>query len=80
MLKEPVDVHNEIFNTDYFIIGRYKAIQWLGEDVFSCIATIKDYEMDTFGEVFCDFSDPEKIVNMYVYAVGEELLYEELGF
>jgi hypothetical protein len=68
------DLHNEIFNTDYYIIGRYKAQQWLGEDVFKAINTIKDYEMDNFGQVTTDFSEPEKVVNMYVYIIGEELL------
>ena len=80
MLQEPVDVHNEIFNTDYFIIDRYEAIQWLGEDVFSCIATVRDYEKQNYGQSHIDISNPQYVVNMYVYVVGEELLYEELGF
>lgn len=68
------DLHNEIFNTDYYIIGRYKAQQWLGEDVFEAIDMIKGYEIDNFGEVSTDFSEPERVVNMYVYIIGEELL------
>jgi len=37
---------------------------------------IKDYEMDNFGEVTTDFSDPEKVVNMYVYIIGEDIVHE----
>ncbi|MHA1753189.1 MAG: hypothetical protein ACTSYZ_12570 [Candidatus Helarchaeota archaeon] len=68
------DLHNEIFNTYYYIIGRYKAKKWLGEDVFDIIEKIKEYEEFNFGEVNTDLTEPEKIVNMYVYIIGEEIL------
>ena len=61
------DLHHEIFNTDYYIIGTYQATKWLGDQVFNVIEYIK--------EVTTDFSDPEKIVNMYVYIIGEEIVY-----
>lgn len=70
------DLHNEIFNTDYYIIGTNGAKQWCGADTYTIIETIKEYEQDNFGEVSTDFSDPEKVVNMYVYIVGESVLYE----
>ena len=67
------EVHHDAFNTDYYIIGTYQATQWLGNEVFNVIDFIKEYEMDNFGEVYTDFSSPEKIVNMYTYIIGEEL-------
>jgi ATP-dependent protease Clp ATPase subunit len=67
------ELHHEIFNTDYYIIGRYQAIKWLSDEVFNVINFIKEYENNNFGEVNTDFSEPEKIVNMYVYIVGEEI-------
>ena len=70
------DLHHEIFNTDYYIIGSYKATQWLGDQVFNIIDFIKEYEQSLFGEVFTDFSDPERIVNMYVYIIGEEIVFD----
>ncbi len=73
---EASELHHEIFNTDYYIIGTYDAKQWLGASTFDVIETIKEYEQDNFGEVNTDFSDPEKVVNMYVYIVGEEVLQE----
>jgi len=72
------DLHNEIFNTDYYIIGTYEAKQWLSDKVFDVIEYIQDYEMENFGEVHTDFTSPEKVVNMYVYIIGEEILYEVL--
>jgi len=68
------ELHHEIFNTDYYIIGTYKAKQWLGADAFDAIAIIKDYEMDNFGEVYTDLSNPERVVNMVVYIIGEEIV------
>ena len=68
------DLHHEIFNTDYYIIGRYQAKQWLGADAFDCIYDIQEYENNNFGQVTTDLSEPEKVVNMYVYIVGEEIL------
>ena len=70
------DLHHEIFNTDYYIIGSYKATQWLGDQVFNIIDFIKEYEQMNFGEVFTDFANPEAIVNMYVYIIGEEIVFD----
>ncbi len=70
------DLHHHCFNTDYYIIGTYKATKWLNDEVFNIIEFIKEYEMSIFGEVYTDFSDPERIVNMYTYIIGEEIVYE----
>jgi hypothetical protein len=70
------ELHNEIFNTDYYIIGRYQAKEWLGDHVFEAIDLIKEYEQENFGQVSTDLSDPEKVVNMYVYILGEQMLSE----
>lgn len=72
------DLHHHAFNEDYYIIGTYKAKQWLGDMAFDVIEHIKEYENDNFGEVSTDFSDPEKIVNMYAYIIGEQVVYEWL--
>ena len=73
------DLHHHAFNCDYYIIGTYKATQWLGEEVFNVINFIKDTEMDNFGEVYTDFSSAEAIVNMYVYIIGEEIVSDYIN-
>lgn len=72
------DLHNELFNSDYFIIGYYAAEQWLIKNtgVFKAIDIIQDYEKSNFGEVSTDFSSSEKVCNMVVYILGEEILQE----
>lgn len=59
-------------------MGYYAAEQWLIKNVgvFAAIEVIREYEMDNFGEVNTDFSSSEKVVNMYVYVIGEQILTE----
>ena len=73
------DLHHEIFNTNYYIIGTYKAKQWLGDQVFNIIDFIKEYEEFHFGEVTTDFASPEALVNMYVYIIGEEIVWDYIN-
>jgi len=70
------DLHHELFNTDYFIIGYYQAEEWLKNNpgIFAAINEIKEYEQDNFGQVTTDLSSSEKVVNMYAYIKGEEIL------
>ena len=70
------DLHHNMFNMDYYIIGTWNAEQWLGTKAFECMREIQEYEDENFGERFTDLSDPEKVVNMFVYIVGEVLLSE----
>jgi len=37
---------------------------------------VQTYEKDNFGEVYTDLSDPEKLINMLYYIIGEEVLSE----
>ena len=73
------DIHHDLFNTDYYIIGIYQAKKWLGDKAFDIIGDIKEYEEDNFGELYTDLSDVEKVVNMYVYIVGESILEDVIN-
>lgn len=71
------DLHHEVFNTNYYIIGTYEAKEALEEyGVFDAIAKVQGYEKDQFGEIYTDLSDPEKLINMLYYIIGEEVLFE----
>ena len=72
------EIHHDLFNTDYYIIGTYEAKKWLDNKSFDVIGYIKDYENEIFGEVTTDLSSPESVVNMYTYIIWEELLEEEI--
>ena len=70
------DLHHYLLNEDYFIIGTYKAEQWLGADTWEAIKLVQDYEDEMFGERHCDTSNPEALANMVAYILGEELLQD----
>ena len=71
------DLHNEVFNTDYYIIGTYAAKEALREyDVFEAIELVQTYEKEQFGEVYTDLSNPEKLINMVYYIIGDEVIGE----
>ena len=71
------DLHNEVFNTDYYIVGTERAKKALEEyGVWDAIEKVQEYEKDNFGEVYTDLSNPEKLVNMLYYIIGEEVLFE----
>jgi hypothetical protein len=75
------ELHNEIFNTGNdttaYVDYRGEGAKWMGEEAFEIIGIVKDYEQDNFGEVTTDLSDDVAVTNMYVYIVGEELIYED---
>ena len=74
------DLHNEVFNTDYYIIGTYQAKEVLREyDVFDAIDLVQTYEKDNFGEVYTELSNPEKLINMVYYIIGDEVIGEMYG-
>ena len=71
------DLHNEVFNTDYYIIGTHRAKEALKEyDVFEAIEKVQTYEKENFNEIYTDLSNPEKLINMLFYIIGEEVLHE----
>ena len=79
-LIEDSELHNKIFNTDYYMDYTGECEDWLGKQAFYIINTIREYEQDNFGEVTTDLSDACKVVNMYVYIVGEELIQEVIEY
>ena len=70
------DLHHYVLNEDYFIIGTYKAEQWLCADTWEAIKLVQDYEAEMFGERHCDISCAELLANMVAYIISEELLYD----
>ena len=71
------DLHNEVFNTDYYVIGTYEARKILTEyDVFEAVDLVQTYEKEQFGEIYTDLSNPERLLNMVYYIIGDEVIGE----
>ena len=72
------DLHHQLFNTDYYIIGYWDAEQWLKRhdlSAFEAIDQVQTYEKDNFGKTNTDINS-ESIVNMLTYIYGEQILSE----
>ena len=71
------DLHNEVFNTDYYTIWTHEAKKELEEfGLWNAIGKVQTYEKDNFGEVYTDLSNPVKLINALYYIIGEEVLNE----
>ena len=71
------DLHHELFNTDYYIIGTYQAKQKLKEwgiDSLDAVNMIQIYEVENFGELHTTDYTHEAVLNMVAYILGEELI------
>ena len=78
---ESEEIHFSLFNEDYYIIGYYQAEQWLKKhnvSVFEGIEFVQNYERDNFGDdAVRTYDNAETLVNMIVYIIGEELIYQD---
>ena len=82
------ELFTDMFNSDYYIVGKYEASQALEtfkndealdgyttdlDGVFGAIELVKQYESDQFGDVSTPLDSPEKVANMVEYIRGETL-------
>ena len=70
------DLLYEAFDTSYYITGRYeseKALEQYG--VFDAIGKVKQYEIDSFGEVYTLLEDPEEVATKLYYVLAYETLH-----
>ena len=71
------DIHNNVFNSDYYIIGTYRSEQALQQyGIFKALIRIQNYEKDNFGKAYTDLSDSEKVANMLYYIIGDEVIQD----
>ena len=73
------DVFNDLFNSDYYIIGYRKAEDALKEyGVFKALEEIQRFDVENFGEWNTDYADPEKVANMLEYIHASEYMQDML--
>ncbi len=73
------ELHFELFNQDYYIIGYYAAEQWMmthGLSAWEGMRICNEFEVEQFGQASDKYDNAETTVNMLAYIYGEELLYE----
>lgn len=75
------DIHDIVFNQDYFIIGYYNAEQWLIDEhgnnkTFEVLSYVMEEEKDNFGLIETVYDNAETLVNNYAYWLGYEVIAE----
>ena len=74
------DVFNDLFNSDYYIIGYKEAEEALKEyGVFKALEEVQEFDVENFGEWDTDYTDPEKVANMLEYIHASEYMRDMLG-
>ena len=73
------DIHDIVFNQDYFIIGYYNAQQWLVDEqgnnrTFEVLSYVMEQEKDNFGLIETVYDNAETLVNHYAYWLGYEVI------
>ena len=69
------DLAYEMYNNDYYIIGTYKAKQFLKEYFDDMTECLEQYQ-EEFGETYPDITNPEKVATLLALFVAQDVLYE----
>lgn len=73
------EVLNDLFNSDYYIIGYKEAEEALKEyGVFKALDEVQKFDVENFGEWDTDYTDPEKVANMLEYIHASEYMQDML--
>ena len=68
------ELHQELFNTTYYVRNESEADKFAGRHWFEILGHVIQYEQDQFGEITSDINDKSQIINMYVLIMGEEII------
>ena len=67
------DLAYEMYNNDYYIIGTYKAKQFLKEYFDDMIECLEQYE-EELGETYPDITNSEKLATLLALSVAQDVL------
>ena len=67
------DLAYEMYNNDYYIIGTYKAKQFLKEYFDDMTECLEQYE-EEFGETYPDITNAEKVATLLALFVAQDVL------
>ena len=69
------DLAHEMYNNDYYIIGTYKARQFLKKYFDDMTECLEQYEEEV-GETYPDITNSEKLATLLALSVAEDVLCE----
>ncbi|OYR87346.1 hypothetical protein [Lactobacillus taiwanensis] len=73
------DVFNDLFNSDYYIIGYKEAVDALEEyGIFNALEEVQRWDEDNFGHWETDYTNTEAVANMLEYIHASEYMNDML--
>lgn len=73
------DVFNDLFNSDYYIIGYKEAEEALQEyGIFNALEEVQHWDEDNFGHWETDYASTEAVANMLEYIHASEYMRDML--
>lgn len=73
------EVLNDLFNSDYYIIGYREAEDALKEyGIFKALDEVQQFDVETFGHWDTDYTDPEKVANILEYIHASKYMQDML--
>ena len=70
------DLLYEAFDTGCYIVGRPEAEKALEKyGVFKAMGEVRQCELESFGGIYTDITDPEEVADMLYYVLGYETLH-----
>lgn len=73
------EVLNDLFNSDYYIIGYKEAADALEEyGVFNALEEVQQFDIENFGHWYTDASNPEALANTLEYIHANEYMQDML--
>lgn len=74
------DVFNDLFNSDYYIIGYKEAADALEKyGIFKALDEVQQFDVENFGHWDTDYTDPEKVANMLEYIHASKYMQDILN-
>lgn len=74
------DVFDDLFASDYYIIGYKEATATLKEyGIFKALEEVQRWDVENFGHWDTDYTDPEKVANMLEYIHASEYMQDMLN-
>lgn len=67
------DLVYDMYNQDYYIIGTYKAKEFVKENIDEVFQALEDYQFQ-IGEYYRDIADYEKLASLTALFIAQEIL------
>jgi len=80
LTDELSEIHNKVFNQEFFVIGYYRSKKWIEKvcGMANAVKVIQNYEGNTIGEIVTDLANSIAVGNKLASIIGNMVLFEAI--